>query len=566
MRLAEVLDGQPYRCSSGTVETHVSSLTHDSRRVRPGAVFFCLPGRHFDGREFAAQALAAGAAAVVAEAEPPFLPPGATLALVPDARRSFALASAAFWGHPSARLRVLAVTGTNGKTTVNHLTEAILRADGRATGLVGTVENHLGNRAVEACLTTPDAQEIQAGLASMAAAGFTHACVEVSSHGLAGHRLAGCAVDAAVLTNVARDHLDFHQDVGSYAATKLTLFQGLGRVMGTGGGYSSKAAPKNGPAYAVLNSDDAFFDCFRQKVTAPYLAYGTVRAGHVKLSASVLGARGSLVRVAFCRRPRGLPPAEWIRPAGDWPEEGQLKFPHPGRHNVSNLLAALTLAWAEGCRWQNARRAAESFAGVRGRWEIVAGPNGVVGVVDFAHNPDGLVRALETARLVARRRVILVFGCEGQKDRGKRPVMGAIASRLADHVILTLDNTFHEAKGQILGDIEAGLRPGAGTGPGWPCGGKPPAPALLDPQRRATFEVVEDRRTAIFRAAALAESGDLVMVAGRGHDVKLVFGSRTELLDDREVLREAIAAAYLARKVEKAGPAAPDDLILTPTR
>ncbi len=532
------MEGQPFRCLSGTAETPISSLSHDSRRAGPGTAFFCLPGRHHDGREFAPQAVARGAVAVVAESPLPSLPPAVCIVIVPDARRSFALSAATFRGYPASKLRLVAVTGTNGKTTVNHLIEAILRRAGRPTGLIGTVENHLGDRNVASDLTTPDAQDIQAGLASMAASGLSHACLEVSSHGLAGRRLDGCAVDVAVLTNVARDHLEFHGDVRSYAATKLRLFHELGKVMGTGFGWSATAtSAKHGRVYAVLNSDDPFFNAFREKVPAPYLAYGTVRTGHVKLVGAVLGATGSRVTASFCRRPRGLPRVEWIDPAPDWPEAATVAFPHPGRHNVANLLAALTAAWAEGCGWEATRRAAETFPGVRGRWEVVRSPDGVVGVVDFAHNPGGLARALETARMVAGRRVLLVFGCEGQKDRGKRSVMGAIAARLADHVVLTQDNTFFEGGRQILADIEAGLCGQVAQG----------LPGVPDSGHRATYEVVEDRREAIFRAAALAQSGDLVVVAGRGHDVKLVFGSRVETLDDREVLQDALSAVHRAR-------------------
>jgi len=545
MNLAELVEGQPFLRLTGAVETEVSGLTHDSRRAKPGMVFFCLSGRRHDGRDFAAEAVARGAIAVVAETPPPSLPPSVTCLLISDPRRSFALAAAAWWRYPATRLRFLAVTGTNGKTTVNHLVENILRRDGRRVGLIGTVENHLGGRKTVAGLTTPDAWETQAGLGAMVAAGLTHACVEVSSHGLAGHRLAGCAVDAAVLTNVARDHLDFHENVETYARTKLSLFQGLGQVMGSGGGWRAPVAGvKSGPVYAVLNSDDAFFESFRMRTAGPYLAYGVVRPSHVRLLGAVLEARGSLVRVAFLPRPRDLPAADWVTPAAGWPREASLRFPHPGRHNVSNLLAALTVAWAEGCRWEGVRQAAETFPGVRGRWELVASPDGVTGVVDFAHNPGGLVRALETARLATRRRVILVFGCEGRKDRGKRPVMGAIASRLADHVVLTTDNTFGEDGRQILRDIESGLIDGTAAGsclggiPSWDA-----ADSILgrSGRRRATYEIVQDRREAICRAADVAGSGDLVVVAGRGHDAKLVFGSNVEILDDREVLERALA-------------------------
>ncbi len=548
MRLARLLAGQPFRCVTGTAETPVLGLTHDSRRVFTGAAFFCLPGRHHDGREFAPEAVTRGASVVVAENLPPSPLPSVTTVLVPDARRAFALAAAAWHGYPGSRLRLLAVTGTNGKTTVNHLVEAILRAAGRPTGLIGTVESHLGARNVPTDLTTPDALEIQSGLAAMEDAGLEVACLEASSHGLVGYRLAGCSVDVGILTNVARDHLEFHEDVRSYAASKLKLFQGLGRMLG---GVEGWPAPidiaKKGPVYGVLNSDDPFFDFFRLRTPAPYLAYGAVRSAHAKLTGAILTAAGSLVKIEFRLRPRGLPPAEWVQPASDWPEAGAFTFPHPGRHNVANLLAAVTVAWAEGCDYEATRRVAAAFPGVRGRWETVVSPNGVLGVVDFAHNPGGLARALETARLVARRRVILVFGCEGQKDRGKRAVMGAIASRLADYVVLTQDNTFFEDGRQILADIEAGLRDEVALAVPAESGS-----AFSDPGRRARYEVIEDRRQAIFRAAALAESGDLVVVAGRGHDVKLVFGPRVEILDDRLVLEEALTALHRTKTADDA--------------
>lgn len=552
MKLSDLLAGQPYRCVAGTAEKPVLRLTHDSRASGPGCLFFCLPGRHKDGHDFAGEAAARGAAAIVAERPVP-LPPGVTLILVPNARLALALAAATFWGRPASKLRLLTVTGTNGKTTVNQLVEAALRAEGRPTGLIGTVENHIGPVRTPSDLTTPDALELQASLAAMVSAGLTHACVEVSSHGLAGYRLAGSEVDVAALTNVARDHLDFHGDVNAYAATKLSLFRGL-----------SGPRAKPGPVYAVLNADDSFFEDFRRKITVPVLAYGAMRPGHVKLLGAATGAAGSAVRVAFRSRPRGLPAADWLAAADGWPEEAALFFPHPGRHNVRNLLAALTVAWAEGCRWESARRAAETFPGVRGRWEVVTSPDGVTGVVDFAHNPGGLVQALETARLAARRRVILVFGCEGQEDRGKRPVMGAIAARLADHVVVTTDNTSCEDGRQILADIESGLAAPEGAGAGAWLGGAGAgashgARATTAPRdrRRATYEVVPDRREAIFRAAALAEPGDLVVVAGRGHDVKLVFGSRVEILDDRAVLEEALRAQPRAADGEARGAPEP---------
>ncbi len=549
MRLAELLEGQSFRRLSGRADVQVSGLAHDSRRVVPGDAFFCLTGHCHDGHKFAGEAVARGAVALVVEKPDREPPAGVTVVQVPDSRRALALAAASFWGHPSSELRVLAVTGTNGKTTVNHLNEAVLRAAGHRTGLLGTVENHLGLTKVAASLTTPDALDVQSSLAAMRAARITHACVEVSSHGLAGHRLAACQVDVAVLTNVARDHLDFHEDVRTYAETKLTLFRNLGERPAS----LRSRPPKSGPVYAVLNADDSFFGAFRPRVAAPTLAYGAVRPAHVKLLGAALEGTGSVVTVRFTRHPRGLAPADWLTAAPGWPTEATVRFPHPGRHNISNLLASLTVAWAEGCSWEAVRAAVEGFPGVKGRWDIVASPDGVAGVVDFAHNPDGLVQALETARLTARGRVILVFGCEGQKDRGKRPVMGAIAALLADHVILTSDNTFQERGQQILDDIEAGL---ANPAVALPCLGS----GLLRrmemglSNHRATYEIVTDRREAIFRATALARSGDLVVVAGRGHDVKLVFGETVEILDDRDVLEQALLEACLGRAGSGPGP------------
>lgn len=548
MRLSELMGDQPYRLSAGNPHVQVTGLAHDSRQAGPGYAFFCLAGLRRDGHDFAADALDRGAVAFVAEREIGVRRPhgpaaGPAVLVVPNSRKALALAASAYWGHPSSRLRVLAVTGTNGKTTVNHLLEAILRASGRATGLIGTVENRTGAFTVPSDLTTPDALGIQANLATMVASGLSHACIEVSSHALAGHRLTGCEVDVGILTNVARDHLDFHVSLGSYVETKLALFRGLGGGFGTGRG-------KRGPVYAVLNSDDPHFDRFRLRLTSPALSYGIMRPAHAKVTGAVLGARGSLIRVHFDRRPPGLPAAGWVEPDPGWPETGTLRMACPGRHNVRNLLAAVTAAWAEGCPWSAVAEATAGFSGVRGRWEIVGSPDGVTGVVDFAHNPDGLLQALETARLVARGRVILVFGCEGRKDRGKRPVMGAIAASMADHVILTIDNTFNESGQQILADIEAGLADPAGS-LGAALGAVRNRMGLALPEtgrgRRATYEIVFDRREAIYRAAEVARSGDLVMVAGRGHDAKLVFGTRVEILDDREVLREALEYAQGAR-------------------
>jgi len=529
----------------------ILGLAHDSRQVAPGAAFFCLPGQRHDGHDFAAEAVGRGAVAVVGERPLPSLPPDVTQALVPDARLALALAAAAFWGRPGDRLRLVTVTGTNGKTTVNHLIQAALEADGRRAGLVGTVESRVGPVTRPSGLTTPDAIHLQETLAAMVRAGLGYACLEVSSHGLAGHRLAGCDVDVAVLTNVTRDHLDFHRSLQEYAETKLRLFRSLGRR----GPATAEAPPartrtrapvgpgrvgkKTGPVYAVLNADDEWFDLFRGSLEVPYLAYGARGPAHVQLTGAVMGPTGSLVRVAFSTSADGLESAGWLSPAPGWPQEAALRFPHPGPHNVANLLAALAVAWAEGVRWEAAARAAETFPGVRGRWEVVPGPDGVVGVVDFAHNPAGLLETLRTARLATAGRVILVFGCEGQKDRGKRPLMGAVAAALADHVILTTDNTFHEDRRRILADVAAGLAEPAMALTAWV---GPSLPAGLG-ARRATFEVVEDRAEAIHHAVSLAEPGDLVLVAGRGHDTRLVFGSRVEILDDREVLAEALRRA-----------------------
>ncbi|MCL6580361.1 MAG: UDP-N-acetylmuramoyl-L-alanyl-D-glutamate--2,6-diaminopimelate ligase [Firmicutes bacterium] len=552
MKLADLLRGQPCVLRAGSPDVDILGLAHDSRQVAPGAAFFCLPGQRHDGHDFAAEAVGRGAAAVVGERPLPSLPPDVTQVLVPDARLALALAAAAFWGRPGDRLRLVAVTGTNGKTTVNHLIQAALEADGRRAGLVGTVESRVGPVTRPAGLTTPDAIHLQETLAAMVRAGLEYACLEVSSHGLAGRRLAGCEVDVAVLTNVTRDHLDFHRSLREYVETKLSLFRSLGRrgpapaaapPARTPAPATPGRGPKSGPVYAVLNADDDWFDLFRGSLEVPYLAYGARGPAHVRLTRAAMGPTGSLVRVAFRSSPDGLEAADWLTPAPGWPEEAALFFPHPGPHNASNLLAGLAVAWAEGVRWEAALRAAETFPGVRGRWEVVPGPDGVVGVVDFAHNPAGLLETLRTARLATAGRVILVFGCEGQKDRGKRPLMGAVAAALADHVILTTDNTFHEDRRRILADVAAGLADPAAALTAW-AGPSPPAGLGV---RRATFEVVEDRAEAIHHAVSLAERGDLVLVAGRGHDTRLVFGSRVEILDDHEVLAEALrrtAAAY----------------------
>ncbi len=446
--------------------SHLVDATHDSRDVAPGWLFCCVPGDRFDGHQFAAAAVAAGASALLVEhpvsADVPQV-------VVRDVRRAMGHAAAAVHGNPASRLRTIGITGTNGKTTTAHVLAAILRETGLDVRVQGTLS---GVR------TTPEAPDLQRRLAEWVAEGVDAVVMEVSSHALALHRVAGMRFDAAVFTNLGRDHLDLHGSMEAYFRAKASLF--MPELSDVG----------------VTNLDDLYGRLLLDVAAIEMVGYSADEAGDVHLGASEL---------AFTWR--GL----------------RATMPLGGRFNVMNALAALTCAARIGIEPEVAVAGLAATPPVPGRFEVVTAPGDpFTVVVDYAHTPDGLVEVLESARSVAAgARVIVVFGCGGDRDADKRPLMGAAAAEHADLVVITSDNPRHEDPQAIVDAAATGV---------------PTA-------RRDRVHIEIDRRTAIGYAIDLAEPGDIIVVAGKGHETTQTIGDTVLAFDDRHVARDLLAGS-----------------------
>ncbi len=477
----------------GDTDREVASLCYDSRQAGPGALFVAIRGFHADGHHYIPEAIRRGAAAIVSEEQDPslFLDPqrgapqgtGPARIAVTDSREALALLATTFYGSPSRSLRLVGITGTNGKTTTAFLLHAILEAGGSTAGLLGTVHYRIGGEVRPAPHTTPESLDLQRLLSQMVAAGDRSAVMEVSSHALALSRVAGCAFDVAVFTNLTQDHLDFHKTMEEYFEAKLRLF-GLLKPGGV----------------AVVNLDDPRGERVVARASDRVMTCGIQHHADV---------RAEQIRIDL----------EGIRllartPVGDIPVASSLV----GQHNVYNLLAAVAAAVGLGIPPPQIQTGIMGLRQVPGRFETVDRGQPFTVVIDYAHTEDALSRLLATAKGLARGRLLTVFGCGGDRDRGKRPRMGEAAARWSDRVILTSDNPRTEDPLAILREIEPGLQ-GSGT----------------------PYEVIPDRRRAIARAIALARTDDLVVIAGKGHEDYQIVGTERVPFDDRQIAAEAIA-------------------------
>ena len=465
----------------------VTGLAWDSRAVEPGNVFIALKGLRADGNLFATQAVSRGAVAIVSEEPPPanFDVPWVT---VPDARLALALLAITFYGNPSAEMRVVGITGTNGKTTTAYLLASIFEAAGIHCGIVGTVAHKVGDELREATRTTPEAPEIQGLLRDMVAAGCRACAMEVSSHGLSLRRVDGMTFAGAVFTNLTRDHLDFHLDMDAYFQAKRRLFEML---------------PREAPG--VINLDDPRGAGLVELVARP-VSYAVNRPADVTTGPLSFSLEGVIFDV---RTPRG---------------PVRVRSSLVGRPNVYNILAAVAAATALDVPIEAVEKGIQSLKGVPGRFQLVStAKDEVTVVVDYAHTDDALRNLLETARPLATGRLITLFGCAGDRDRTKRPLMGAVAGRLSDVVIITSDNPRTEDPNRIIEEVRRGL--------------------TADLRRDSAPQVLSlvDRREAIIRAVELARAGDLVIIAGKGHEKYQVIGDRVIAFDDAVVAREALA-------------------------
>lgn len=485
MTLNDLLAGVETLAVTGDPSATVNGICYDSREARPGHLFAAIPGERVDGHEFIGRAVEAGAVAVMSE-QPPAPDIRAVWVQVGSIRRALAQVASTFYGHPARVLKLVGITGTNGKTTISFLLESILGAAGHRPGLFGTVEYHTATGVFPARQTTPESLDLQRFLAELRDAGAGWAVMEVSSHGLVLDRIYGCPFAAAVFTNLARDHLDFHQTMENYFTAKKQLFLGCG------------AEP---PALAVLNADDPRSQELQAVSTGAVVLYSLEKESHAvtahRPQLSFAGTKFTLET-----------------PAGSVPVQSALV----GRANLSNLLAAAATAYGLGLPLETIAAGIRALKRVPGRFERIEGGQPFAVVVDFAHTDLAFTTLLQTARELTQGRVIIVFGSGGDRDRTKRPVMGEIAGRLADQVILTTDNPRSEDPLRIINDIVVGVQKAGGS-----------------------YLIEVEREEAFARAFDLAREGDIVLLAGKGHQDTQVYHDRTEPWSDAEVARRLLA-------------------------
>ncbi len=480
MTVRELLAEVEIMAVTGGLDATVANLRLDSRRVEPGDVFFALPGVQADGTSFAFAAITAGAVAVVGPVG--LRVSGAIAVEVAEPRLALAQAADRLHGSPSRAMKVVAVTGTNGKTTTTYLIESILAAAGLTSGVIGTTGIRIAGETRPSAFTTPEAPELQALLAEMRARGVKAVAMEASSHALTQRRTWGLSSDVTVFTNLTQDHLDYHGTMAGYLDAKLMLFDGRN-------GRSGKAT------VAVINADDpaaaAVIEAAHrggQRV----VRFGESPSADLRIVSVVAHASGLTVQ---------------LNESG---AERQLRLPLLGRYNAWNAAGAYAAARALGVEASVALHGLEQSAGIPGRLESVGGTQPFHVVVDYAHTPDALERALAACREHAPGRVLCVFGCGGDRDRTKRPRMGLLASTGADRAWVTNDNPRSEDPAAIAAEIVAGTSPGALT-------------------------VILDRREAIAAALADAKTGDIVLIAGKGHETTQTVGTQVLPFDDREV-------------------------------
>ncbi|MBX5483615.1 MAG: UDP-N-acetylmuramoyl-L-alanyl-D-glutamate--2,6-diaminopimelate ligase [Myxococcaceae bacterium] len=497
MELKAILDGVGAEPASGEAKkpVEISSITADSRKVEQGALFIAVPGTQKDGAAFAADAVKAGAAAVVAEKK---LQLGVPCYVVPDARRATALIAANFYRKPADELTLLGVTGTNGKTTTAFLLASMCEAGRANVGLLGTVKYRYAGRELQPSHTTPDPIELHRIFREMVDLGIDTVVMEVSSHALVQQRVHGLTFRAAAFTNLTRDHLDFHKDQEAYFQAKRRLFTD----------YLSRGG------VAVVNGDDTFASRIYNELRGEKrMAWKFSGRGEGEISAAgveftLQGIQGTLKT-----------------PAGDIP----FKTPLVGSHNLENILAAAGVALGAGLSRRDVQDGIARMMRVPGRMEQVE-VRGVTGLVDYAHTDDALRRALEALRPLTRGRLIVVFGCGGDRDAGKRPLMGEAAAEGADLVVVTSDNPRTEDPDDIIQEITPGLEKH---------GVRRMSPAKARAGEKG-YLVEVDRRAAIELACSLARPGDTVLVAGKGHEMYQVVGTEKKPFDDREELERAL--------------------------
>lgn len=466
----------------GNDQVDIKGITYDSRLVMPGFLFVAVEGLRSDGHDYISQAVEAGASAVLVQKNID-VSAEVTRLRVENSREALAQISATFYQVPALKMRMIGVTGTNGKTTTTNLISAIYRSSGYKVGLIGTIANYIGDKKLDVSHTTPESTDLQQLLCDMVEEKVDVAVLEVSSHALSLERVTGCEFDVAVFTNLTQDHLDFHRDMDDYLASKLKLFKSIGPGI------------KKGLKYVVLNKDDPYAERIIPVVKVPLITYGVYGEADVK-------ALNIKVKAGGC---------SFTVKGKNWSADLNMKI--TGLFNVYNTLAAFAVGVAAGFTPDRIVSALQSMKCVPGRFELVDYGQDFTVVVDYAHTPDGLENILKTARSITSRRLITVFGCGGDRDRKKRPIMGEISGSYSDFSIITSDNPRTEDPLKIISDVQEGIK------------------KLTDSGR---YTVMPDRREAIKTAILMAKKGDLVVIAGKGHEDYQIIGRQKLHFDDRE--------------------------------
>ncbi len=466
--------------SRGDLRVKISVAKIDSRKIVPGDILLCIPGFKADGHDFAEAAVESGAVALAVER---YLPLDIPQIKVSDIRHTAGKIAAAVYGYSCKELELVGVTGTNGKTTVTHLIESIARENGKKTGLIGTLGSRIGEKMLPGQHTTPEATEIQDLLNQMVEEKVNIAVMEVSSHALALGRITGCEFDAGIFTNLTQDHLDYHHSMQEYLEAKSLLFSGM---------KGSKPDQK-----AIINIDDQASDYLIAKAAGRVVTYGIEKEADYKAEHIELSDQG--IKFDLLSKGKYLP----------------VFFATPGKFSVYNVLAAYAWALENGYEPDNIQKALSKLHGVPGRFQSIRKGQPFLAIVDYAHTPDGLENVLSTAREITSKRLITVFGCGGDRDRTKRPLMAEAASRWSDFVIVTSDNPRTEDPEKIIEDILPGMN-------------------------TVDYEVITDRRKAIIKACMLADEGDTVLIAGKGHEDYQIIGTTKVHFDDREEVTEAL--------------------------
>jgi UDP-N-acetylmuramoyl-L-alanyl-D-glutamate--2,6-diaminopimelate ligase len=499
MNLTKLLDGvqvtKMFQLQFGrmavTQDVEVHSVQYDSRKVSPNDCFVAIHGGGVDGHTYVSAAIDRGANVVVLENDATlpdsyFMHTGVVKIVVPDSRKALAILSANYFGHPSKSLKLVGVTGTNGKTTTTHLVRSIFETAGMKTGLVGTIEYRIGDEIISATHTTPESLELNELFALMVKQGCSAASMEVSSHALHQSRVYGLDFDAAVFTNLTQDHLDYHGTMDAYFQAKKMLFDQL-----------------QPSASAVTNLDDPYGQMIFSSTPAARMTYSTQHAADVEAKNIRLSIDGTTFEIVHNN------------------ETTTITTALVGRFNVYNILAAFSAGIALGIPKDTIRRGVEQVHSVRGRFEKIRSPRGWTAIVDYAHTPDALEKCLRTIHEALpeerRGKIIAVFGAGGDRDKSKRPLMGAVAGTLSDFAIVTSDNPRTEDPATILEEIIHGLPKGT------------------------KFIRELDRRTAIQKAIRLAQPGDVVLVAGKGHEDYQIIGTKKIHFSDREVVEEFLS-------------------------